>query len=82
MSGSDGGMSSSDNDNDETFISVNQAAKLLKTTRFTVVRMCDKGKLPGAHQLTGSNGRWRIPRVAVEAVLAATRPRKRAVGGA
>lgn len=68
--------SSSENDND--MLSTTDAAKLLRTSRDTVVRMCERGRLPGAEQLMGVGGHWRIPRTAVESFRESTRPKKRA----
>lgn len=56
-------------------LTTTEAGAQLGMTRGAVARMCEDGKLAGAF-LTGG-GHWRIPRDAVDAYKASTRPLRR-----
>lgn len=68
-------MSGSANDND--MIGTTDAAKLLSMSRANVVRLCERGRIDGAEQVSGNGGHWRIPRASVLALKESSRPKKR-----
>lgn len=73
-------MRSSDNDND--LIGTAEAGEIIGVSRVSVAKLCEDGTLVGAHRTRpGTGGHWRIPRVAVVAYRASTRPHKRAALG-
>lgn len=55
--------------NDRAFISVDEAAALLGYSPRSVTRWCRRGRFPGAYQVSGRAGSWRIPRASLEPYL-------------
>ena len=62
-------------DKDETtaldFLSVNQAAKVLRVGRRTVYRLVETGKVPAKKV----GGRWRIPRAGLDEFIGVPKPK-------
>ena len=60
----------------DLYYTVDEAAKILKTTPRTIRRWCKDGTLAGAAQPGGSRRLgWRIPRAGVETVSLLKRPK-------
>ena len=54
---------------DSTFVSVEEAAALLGYSPRSITRWCRRGRFPGAYQVSGRAGSWRIPRTSLEPYL-------------